>query len=56
MSENEPSKDQLIMLLALTKLGRHVYTGTVPAAVKAKRRAKNRVARKSRKINRREKK
>lgn len=52
MSEKEPTKDQLIMLLALTKLGKHVYAGTVPAAMKAKRRAKNRVAKKSRKINR----
>jgi hypothetical protein len=32
--------------------GKHVYEGTVPADVKAKRRAKNKLARKSRRNNR----
>lgn len=32
---------------------KHVYAGTVPAATVARRRAKNKVARKSRRINRR---
>lgn len=32
--------------------GKHSYAGTVPAAVVAKRRAKNRVAKQSRKVNR----
>lgn len=32
--------------------GKHSYAGTVPAAVVAKRRAKNRVAKRSRKVNR----
>lgn len=32
--------------------GKHVYGGTVPASVKARRRAKNRIARRSRRINR----
>jgi hypothetical protein len=31
---------------------KHVYAGTVPAATVAKRRAKNKVARHSRRINR----
>lgn len=39
-------------LIALTWSDRPVYEGTVPYAVKQRRRAKNRVARKSRRINR----
>lgn len=48
----EPTKDELIILLALQRTGKMIYAGTVPAHVKAKRRAKNRVARASRRINR----
>lgn len=48
----EPSRDQLVILLALERKNKHVYAGTVPAHVKARRRAKNKVARKSRRINR----
>ena len=39
-------------LVALTRLGKHTYGGTVPAKEKARRRAKNRVAKRSRKANR----
>lgn len=40
------------MLLALGATGKHIYQGTVPAAEKARRRAKNKVARITRRINR----
>lgn len=40
------------LLLTLNYTGQHIYAGTVPAAEKARRRAANRVARKSRRINR----
>jgi len=40
------------ILLALNRLGRHVYAGTVPEHVVRKRRIRNRVARRSRRINR----
>lgn len=40
------------ILAGLNNLNKHVYAGTVPAHVKAKRRAKNKVAKASRKNNR----
>jgi hypothetical protein len=40
------------MLYALNWTGRHVYQGTVPAKVVARRRAANKVARASRRHNR----
>ena len=40
------------MALALAATGKHVYEGTVPAAVKARRRAKNKVARRARRVRR----
>lgn len=40
------------MLLAMGATGRKVYEGTVPAAVKAQRRAKNKAARKARRASR----
>lgn len=43
----------LAILLALNRTGKHIYAGTVPAHVKAARRAKNKVARYSRRQNRR---
>jgi hypothetical protein len=46
----EPSKSSVQMLFLLQS--RQMYEGTVPAAVKAKRRAANKVARKSRRVNR----
>lgn len=41
------------MLLALSATGKHLYQGTVPAAVIARRRAANRRARTARKAARR---
>jgi hypothetical protein len=40
------------MALALAATGKRVYEGTVPAAVVARRRAKNKVARKARRAAR----
>lgn len=40
------------MLLALAATGRRVYEGTVPGAVKAKRREQNRAARRARAAHR----
>lgn len=42
----------LWMLVAFRKLGYRMYEGTVPGHVKARRRAANKVARKSRRVNR----
>lgn len=45
---------QRALLFALNNDGRkHIYAGTVPARVVAQRRAKNRMARRSRRANRR---
>lgn len=49
----EPTTYQKTLLLALTLRGKHVYGGTVTWATKQSRRAKDRVARKSRRANRR---
>jgi len=43
----------LAVLLGLSNRGKHVYAGTVPAETVARRRAANKVARKSRRANRR---
>lgn len=45
---------QTLILKALNtpSLGKHIYAGTVALEEKAKRRAKNKVARKQRKVNR----
>jgi hypothetical protein len=40
------------ILIGLNNGRKHVYAGTVPAAVKARRRAANKVARRSRRANR----
>jgi len=40
------------MLLAIAATGKHLYEGTVPAAVKARRRAANKTARKARRATR----
>jgi hypothetical protein len=48
--ENNPSKSMFVMLRALQS--KHVYMGTVSSKVVARRRAKNRVARVSRRVNR----
>lgn len=43
---------QFAILMGMNKLGHPIYSGTVPDHVKARRRAKNKVAKRSRKINR----
>lgn len=43
---------QVAILMGLTRTGKHVYAGTVPQATIDKRRKANRVARNSRKKNR----
>lgn len=53
MSRTRESTDYAkSILLALNLLDKPMYEGTVPAHVKAQRRAKNKVARKSRRVNR----
>jgi len=47
-----PSSYSLSILWALQSTSKHVYAGTVPAHVKARRRAANKVAKASRKANR----
>lgn len=49
---DSPSQSSKQMLGILNMLGYRMYEGTVPAKVKARRRAKNRVAKQSRKVNR----
>lgn len=44
----EPNRFQFAILVGLNRLGKHVYGGTVPEAVKAKRRRVNKAARKAR--------
>ena len=46
----EPTRFERAVLLGLQR--KHVYQGTVPDGVVADRRRKNRIARKSRRINR----
>lgn len=48
----EPTPYSVAILVGLTVTNKHVYTGTVTEKVKARRRAKNKVARQSRKSNR----
>lgn len=47
-----PSVYERVILIALSRLGKHVYGGTVSRADVTARRRKNRVARKSRRVNR----
>ena len=47
----DPSRSTWI-LMAMWTTGYQMYEGTVPRHVKARRRAKNKVARKSRRLNR----
>jgi hypothetical protein len=47
-----PSRNQLGLLLALNRLGKHIYGGTVPKQDKQQRRAAGKRARASRKANR----
>jgi hypothetical protein len=54
VTTNSTADDRgLVILMALGKLGKHVYGGTVSHAEKTRRRAANRTARASRRINRR---
>jgi len=46
---NRPSTQ---MLMAISATGKHLYQGTVPAHIKARRRAANKAARIARKANR----
>jgi hypothetical protein len=48
--EKTPDHYQLMILNGMQ--AKPMYQGTVPAAIKARRRAKNRTARKSRRYNR----
>jgi hypothetical protein len=47
-----PTTFQERILLALNSTGQHIYAGTVPAHVKAKRRKRNKAARLARRVNR----
>ena len=47
-----PNPASLQILIAFNKLGYHVYEGSVPKAVIARRRKANRTARISRRVNR----
>lgn len=49
---SEPQKRWLSWNFAVRNLGKHSYAGTVPEKTIAKRRAKNKVAKASRKKNR----
>ncbi len=46
-------RNSTAMLVALANLGKHVYQGTVPPAVVAQRRVKNKAARVARRAGRR---
>lgn len=54
MTETQKPIDafQMLILKALNTGKYHIYAGTVSAEEKAKRRAKNKVARKQRRVNR----
>lgn len=52
MTGGVPTSYQLTILAGLSGSKRHVYGGTVPWATKQARRTKSRVARKSRRLNR----
>lgn len=45
--------DTIYGLAALNRTGKHIYGGTVPAHVKARRRARNKAARHARRVHRR---
>lgn len=47
-----PNSYALTILMAMNRLGKHIYEGTVSDKVRATRRKAGRVAKKSRKINR----
>ncbi|NUP32907.1 MAG: hypothetical protein HOU01_14460 [Streptomycetaceae bacterium] len=49
---SQPNNTQRGILIALNQTGKHIYAGTVDPKVVARRRAANKMARKSRRINR----
>lgn len=53
LAQSPAQRNSTGMLLALGDTGKHVYQGTVPAHVKAKRRAQNKSARVARRAGRR---
>lgn len=52
MNRTEPDNRGAAILAALTNRARHVYGGTVPPQTVARRRAANKAARLSRRVNR----
>lgn len=50
--ERERNPFQFAILIGLNRMGKHIYSGTVPEAEKIRRRKANKVARASRKKNR----
>lgn len=53
MKQTTHQRNATGMLVALADTGKHLYQGTVPAAVKASRRRKNKAARAARRAARR---
>lgn len=53
MTDKKPTAYAIAVLFGLGAHSKHVYEGSVSEGDKERRRAKNRVARKSRRINRR---
>ena len=43
---------QQLVLIAMNKMGKHIFSGSVPQHIIDKRRARNKMARKSRRANR----
>lgn len=52
VEEHRDAKTATLNALQAQRTGKHVYAGTVPAHVVAKRRARNKVAKASRRANR----
>ena len=52
MKQTVHQRNATEMLLAIARTGKHMYEGSVPDAVKADRRAKNRAARAARRTHR----
>lgn len=52
MSYTQPNPWALWILFAMNRTDKPMYLGTVPSHVKARRRAANKMARRSRRVNR----
>lgn len=52
MSQTTHQRNATEMLLAMGRLGKHIYEGTVPGAVKADRRRRNKAASAARRAHR----